>query len=443
MKNKLIIIFILLLTLTLIGCSPDNQNPIYNVTSITIENKEIELAVGSLDAITIYYDGIGDFSDLNISTKDTNLISLEENFITGVAPGIATIEVSAKNDETIKDFVTVYVYVPGYKKSFVRLTGPTNGLKVGGSMELHVDNLKSLNATGNQDFIFTVADPTILKLEGYTVTALKEGSCLVQARQINYPANVGEFMIYIGLQSTNTTNRGEPDNTPLVAYFDDNNYTIDASVDEQVRITGANNYQRYKFTPSDEDILLISDTGLFMGVKEGEVEVTIYSKDSKYKNTFTTLKIKVTGERKRDYLPIVLQTALAEEGYREWTGNNDTKYGEWNNCNYEAWCATFVSWVMNNAGVPKSICIRSIAVRIFEGTYRDRDQFKLKGEYQPQPGDLIIFSSAGAGHIGIVVSSDETTVYTIEGNTSNRVAQRSYPLDHETITGYAVLNYNE
>ena len=442
MKNKLIIIFILLLTLTLIGCSPNNSHE-YNVTSITIENKEIEVAVGQIDAISIDYDGIGDFSDLNISTKDSNIISLDENFITGVGPGIATIEVSAKNDETIKDFVTVYVYVPGYKKSFVRLTAPTNGLNVGGSMEVYVNNLNSLNATGNHDFVFTLSDPSVLKLDGYKITALKEGVCVVHARQINYPANVGEFTVYVGLQSQDTTTKGEPDNTPIIAYFEDNNYEIDASTDEQIQLLGAKNYQRYMYTSSDENILLVSDTGLFMGVSEGEVEVKIYSKDSKTKNTNTTVKIKVTGERKRDYIPLLLSIALAEEGYTEWTGNNDTKYGEWNNCNYEAWCATFVSWCLNNAGVPKSICIRSISVRVYETTYRSKGQFGLKGEYQPKAGDLIVFSSAGAGHIGIVVRSDETTVYTIEGNTSNRVAQRSYPLDHETITGYIIPNYNE
>ena len=67
----------------------------------------------------------------------------------------------------------------------------------------------------------------------------------------------------------------------------------------------------------------------------------------------------------------------------------------------------------------------------------------LKEEYQPKAGDLIIFSSNGASHIGIVVRSDETTVYTIEGNTGNMVAQRSYPLMHEEITGYIVPDYNK
>ena len=180
-----------------------------------------------------------------------------------------------------------------------------------------------------------------------------------------------------------------------------------------------------------------------MGVTEGEVNVTISSRDTKSKVNKATLKIKVTGDRKRNYGPILLAVALAEEGYTEWTGSNDTKYGEWNNCNYEEWCATFVSWCLNNAGVPKDICNRSIAVRIFEGNFRDKGQFKLKEEYKPQPADLIIFSSAGASHIGIVVYSDDTTVYTIEGNTGNMVAQRAYPLDYEQITGYCVLNFDE
>ena len=440
MKNKFILILILLLTFALIGC---NNQTNYVITNLSIENQEINIYVDEFEEIIIVYDGKGDFSDLNIKADDDSIVSIDGNYVTGVKPGIAKIEVSAKNDESLVDYVTVYVSMPGYKKSFVRLDAPTNGLTVGNSMEIYVANLNSLNATGNHDFIFTLSDPSVLQLDGYKVTALKEGVCVVHARQINYPANVGDFTVYVGLQSQDKTSKGEPDNTPIIAYFEDNNYEIDAAVDEQIQLLGAKNYQRYMYTSSDENILLVSDTGLFMGVSEGEVEVKIHSKDSKTKNTNTTIKVKVTGERKRDYVPLLLSIALAEEGYTEWTGNNDTKYGEWNNCNYEAWCATFVSWCLNNAGVPKSICIRSISVRVYETTYRAKNQFGLKGEYQPQPGDLIIFSSAGAGHIGIVVRSDATTVYTIEGNTSNRVAQRSYPLDEKTITGYIIPNYNE
>lgn len=439
MRKKFLILLLLLYTSLFIGCA--NQT---KVSFINIELDTLEIEVGDDISLNIQYDGKGDYSDLDFILSENNIIDITNNIINGKNPGIVNLTITSKKDKNISDNIIIYVNPEGYEQEFVRVSSPTNSLIIGNSMEIYVDNLKSLNATGNDDFIFSVSDPTVLQLnDDYTITALQNGVCNVEARQKNAPGNLGILTIYVGLQSDDKTSKGEPENTQLITYFDDNNYVIDAAVDEQLNILGAIDYQRYVYTSDDENILLISDTGLFMGVSEGEAIVSIFSKDSQSDLTKTTVKVKVTGERKRDYVPLLLEIALAEEGYREWTNNNDTKYGEWNNCNYEAWCATFVSWCLNNAGVPKSIAIRSISVRVYESTYRTRNQFYLKGEYQPQPGDLIIFSSAGASHIGIVVKSDETTVYTIEGNTSNMVAQRSYSLDYEQITGYIKPNYNE
>ena len=441
MKNKFIILLLILSLFLLIGCDTTTT---VEISSIDIEYDNIEIEVGEDFYIPIKYDGKGDYSDLEFIIGDESIISNDLNFITGNCAGITLLTVCSKSDNSIKDSITIYVNPVGFEKEFVRIVTSSSSLNVGGTMEFYIGNLKSLNATGNDDFTFYVTDPSVLQLnDDYTVTALKEGVCAIQARQNNAPGNLGEFTVYVGLQSNDKTTSGEPENTPLVAYFEDNNYTINCDTDEQIKILGAKNYQRYVFKSEDENILLISDTGKFMGVKDGEVDVIISSRDSKSSLTKTTLKIKVEGNRKRDYIPILLSVALAEEGYREWTGSNDTKYGEWNNCNYEAWCATFVSWCLNNAGVPKEICIRSISVRVYETTYRSKGQFMLKEEYQPKAGDLIIFSSKGASHIGIVVSSDATTVYTIEGNTGNMVAQRSYPLMHEEITGYILPNYNK
>lgn len=439
MRKKFLILLLLLYASLFIGCA--NQT---KVSFINIELDTLEIEVGDDISLNIQYDGKGDYSDLDFILSENNIIDITNNIITGKNPGIVNLTITSKKDKNISDNIIIYVNPEGYEQEFVRVSSPTNSLIVGNSMEIYVDNLKSLNATGNDDFIFSVSDPNVLQLnDDYTITALQNGVCNVEARQKNAPGNLGILTIYVGLQSDDKTSKGEPENTQLITYFDDNNYVIDAAVDEQLNILGAIDYQRYVYTSDDENILLISDTGLFMGVSEGEAIVSIFSKDSQSDLTKTTVKVKVTGERKRDYVPLLLEIALAEEGYREWTNNNDTKYGEWNNCNYEAWCATFVSWCLNNAGVPKSIAIRSISVRVYESTYRTRNQFYLKGEYQPQPGDLIIFSSAGASHIGIVVKSDETKVYTIEGNTSNMVAQRSYSLDFEQITGYIKPNYNE
>lgn len=441
MRKKYLLLILIFSMFILIGCSTPTVS---EVKTIDISVDYIELEVGEDGMIEFSYDGSGDYTDLEFIIGDENIVSIDKNFVTGISAGITSLTISSKENSSICDSVEIYVNPLGFEKSFVRVFAPTNSLVVGKSMEVSVDNLKSLNANGNEDFIFSVTDPEVLKLnDDYTVTALKDGVCTIQARQINAPGNLGELTVYVGLQSQDLTFSGEPENTPVIAYFDDDNYTIDCNTDEQIKILGAKNYQRYAYKSEDENILLISDTGLFMGVKEGEVSVTISSKDSRSGIGKTTIKIKVTGERKRDYIPHLLAIALAEEGYREWTDSNDTKYGEWNNCNYEAWCATFVSWCLNNAGVPKEICIRSISVRVYETTYRSKGQFMLKEEYQPKAGDLIIFSSAGASHIGIVVSSDSTTVYTIEGNTGNMVAQRSYPLMHKEITGYIIPDYNK
>lgn len=440
MNKKLLLILLFIFVLGIVGCGTSN----IKITSITIDTECMEIEVGEDKNIPITYDGKGDYSDLNFIVSDENIVSINSNYVTGISEGITSLTVSSKKDETIKATINIYVNPEGFEKKFVRVAAPSNALIVGNSMGFKVDNLSSLDATGNDDFEFFVTDPSVLQLnDNYTVTALKDGVCTIQARQKNAPSNLGELVVYVGLQSEDKTFSGEPENTPLITYFEDNNFVIDCDNDEQIKILGAKNYQRYYYKTEDENILLISDTGLFMGIKAGEVSVTISSKDSRSGIGNAKIKIKVTGERKRDYVPQLLKIALAEEGYREWTGNNDTKYGEWNNCNYEAWCATFVSWCLNNAGVPKEICIRSISVRVYETTYRSKDQFMLKEEYQPKAGDLIIFSSAGASHVGIVVSSDSTTVYTIEGNTSNMVAQRSYPLMHEEITGYIVPDYDK
>lgn len=55
----------------------------------------------------------------------------------------------------------------------------------------------------------------------------------------------------------------------------------------------------------------------------------------------------------------------------------------------------------------------------------------------PQPGDQIFFYSGGnIGHTGVVESVENGKVITIEGNTSDMVARRSYTLGSSVIAGY-------
>ena len=69
--------------------------------------------------------------------------------------------------------------------------------------------------------------------------------------------------------------------------------------------------------------------------------------------------------------------------------------------------------------------------------FSNRGRYYERGTTTPQKGDLVIFKySSGDKHIGLVTGADSSTVYTIEGNTSNMVASRSYSLSNSTIHGY-------
>ena len=64
--------------------------------------------------------------------------------------------------------------------------------------------------------------------------------------------------------------------------------------------------------------------------------------------------------------------------------------------------------------------------------------------YTPQSGDIIYFrsSSSNSGyHVGIVESVSGSTIHTIEGNYSNKVARHSVSVGASSIVGYGVPNY--
>ena len=57
----------------------------------------------------------------------------------------------------------------------------------------------------------------------------------------------------------------------------------------------------------------------------------------------------------------------------------------------------------------------------------------------PPSGDLVFFDWKNDGsidHVGIVESVVDGTIYTIEGNSGDKVARRSYPIGYGQIVGY-------
>ncbi len=135
----------------------------------------------------------------------------------------------------------------------------------------------------------------------------------------------------------------------------------------------------------------------------------------------------------------IVQVALTQEG-----NGGDTYWSWYGFAQREEWCACFVSWCADQCGyiesgvIPRfSLC--SAGMEWFES----RGQF-MDGSYVPASGDLVFFDWKNDGsidHVGIVESVVDGTIYTIEGNSGDKVARRSYPIGYGQIVGYGVPTY--
>jgi hypothetical protein len=102
------------------------------------------------------------------------------------------------------------------------------------------------------------------------------------------------------------------------------------------------------------------------------------------------------------------------------------------------WCADFASWSAAQAGIPlgeNGEGFQSVSALWSWAESSGRAVAASVGT--PQAGDLIVW---GGEHVGIVESVDpDGTIHTIEGNSSDEVAQRTYPPGTSGATGYVRL----
>ena len=101
------------------------------------------------------------------------------------------------------------------------------------------------------------------------------------------------------------------------------------------------------------------------------------------------------------------------------------------------WCAYFTSWAAREAGVPLGDAGQGFGRvdDVWAWAERSGKAIPAAGA-QPQPGDLIVWDE----HIGVVESvGADGTVSTIEGNSSDSVARRTYGSDGGGAIGYVRL----
>ncbi len=139
-----------------------------------------------------------------------------------------------------------------------------------------------------------------------------------------------------------------------------------------------------------------------------------------------------------------LAAAQSQVGVREASGNNDgLPSRRYAGGRREPWCADFVSWCFRQTGMPLPGNQRSLAsVQHMENQMKKAGKFIPSGAAPPKPGDIIFFKNRGRSdrgggrHVGIVEKVVNGKVYTIEGNSGNRVARRSYAVGNGRISGY-------
>lgn len=101
------------------------------------------------------------------------------------------------------------------------------------------------------------------------------------------------------------------------------------------------------------------------------------------------------------------------------------------------WCATFVSWAGNQAGLnfeKFAYCPTGI------NNFKARNKWAEKGS-TPKEGYIIFFdweSDGTSDHVGLVVKSEGGYVYTVEGNSNDAVREQKYTIDSSVICGYGI-----
>lgn len=110
------------------------------------------------------------------------------------------------------------------------------------------------------------------------------------------------------------------------------------------------------------------------------------------------------------------------------------------------WCACFVSWCANQAGLVESGIMHVTGgadyFRYYESNPDKGTVLTVDSSYTPQLGDILTYRGAGGSseHVGIVSSITENgSFYTTEGNTSGSTVNRHY--HQKTADGYGNTNW--
>ena len=185
-----------------------------------------------------------------------------------------------------------------------------------------------------------------------------------------------------------------------------------------------------------------------------------YTPSAAYRSStyYQNLKnLPLTGDGAFDTVSLALsQLAYHEGSGTAQLGGSGSSSGNFTEYNYAygkvggtygyAWCAAFVSWCLDTAGMADSAGGRFVSCTLWVEKLQSIGQYRTRSSgYEPRAGDLIFFRSAGVSrasdHVGLVRYVKDGRVYTVEGNSSDQVSLRDYNLKDTYIVGYGLPTY--
>ena len=136
----------------------------------------------------------------------------------------------------------------------------------------------------------------------------------------------------------------------------------------------------------------------------------------------------------------IVEVALTQVG-----NEGGEPYWSWWGLDYRVeWCAIFVSWCADQCGyLDAGVLPKMEGVCPYVDWFIERGQWQGR-DYEPSPGDIIFFDWENDGladHVGIVEKVEDGLVYTIEGNTGDKCAERRYPVGNAPIYGFGLPSY--
>lgn len=212
-------------------------------------------------------------------------------------------------------------------------------------------------------------------------------------------------------------------------------------------------------TSADGDTLS-SQTKTICGLPEHTHGLACYSDPSADVETAADWeKTFADAELTGDWALDVLSIAKTQLGYAESTKNYTvledgetmqgySRYGAWYGDPYGNWCAMFVSFCLDYAGVEGMPLDANCENWIEALSQEEYGLYFAAEDYEPVPGDVVFFDLDGDGksdHVGLLEELTEETketkaqIRTIEGNSADQVREASYDADSTRILGYGSL----